>query len=104
MGFRLNFARIAAAIMVAGGSLVRNRSITQPDCGVAYCGFRGAFLLPVVFLLASASSLHAQLPAGIQFEKGPLNSVTIEKAGQRLVIYGGGKLRDGSGPDDSRAA
>ena len=43
-----------------------------------------------VVMLASAASLYAQLPAGIQFEKGPLNAVTIEKAGQRLVIYGGG--------------
>jgi glyoxylase-like metal-dependent hydrolase (beta-lactamase superfamily II) len=45
----------------------------------------GLFLV----MLASGAPLHAQLPAGIQFEKGPLNSVTIERAGQRLVIYGG---------------
>jgi len=39
-------------------------------------------------LLATATTLPAQLPAGFRFEKGALNSVTIESAEKRLVIYG----------------
>ena len=39
-------------------------------------------------LLTTATTLPAQLPDGFRFEKGALNSVTIEGAGQRLVVYG----------------
>lgn len=42
----------------------------------------------LILLTSLATSLHGQLPEGIHFEKGPLNSVSIEREGSRVVIYG----------------
>jgi glyoxylase-like metal-dependent hydrolase (beta-lactamase superfamily II) len=45
-------------------------------------------ILLALLATATATTLPAELPAAFRFEKGPLNSVTIEGAGQRLVVYG----------------